>query len=189
MCYSPDGGDLHQFGVTVNCQGQARFDCGHDDYFDSAPEPGEYLASHWNVGSPLNRFLAFGGVSATTPGIAAGGSSPGRGNGNNFLGSDGKRAGAAGDRGDWRHFKLRVRRSKERLRVKLFGSRAADLALFVRRTRKPTREVYECRRTMRNRHATCRVGEAKPGRWYASVLTRGGTSGAAYRIRVKNKRR
>jgi alpha-tubulin suppressor-like RCC1 family protein len=36
------------------------YDCGHDDYFDAAPEPGEYLASHWNVGSTLNRFIAFG---------------------------------------------------------------------------------------------------------------------------------
>jgi hypothetical protein len=37
------------------------FDCGYDTYFDAAPEPGEYLATHWNLGSPLNPFLRFGG--------------------------------------------------------------------------------------------------------------------------------
>lgn len=49
MCYAPDGGDLNQSGVAVTCAGATRFDCGHDDYFDSAPEPGEYLESHWNL--------------------------------------------------------------------------------------------------------------------------------------------
>lgn len=34
------------------------FDCHFDTYFDAAPEPGEYLASHWNLGSPLNRYLS-----------------------------------------------------------------------------------------------------------------------------------
>lgn len=60
MCYSPDGGDLHQVDAVERCPSGLRFDCGADDYFDTAPEPGEYLASHWNLGSPLNRFLAFG---------------------------------------------------------------------------------------------------------------------------------
>jgi hypothetical protein len=60
MCYSPDGGDRHQSGPEFDCTGRQRFDCGFDDYFDSAPEPGEYLASHWNLGSPLNQFIEFG---------------------------------------------------------------------------------------------------------------------------------
>ena len=59
MCYSPDGGDLHQQGTIDRCTDRLHFDCGFDTYFDSAPETGEYLATHWNIGSSLNRFVAF----------------------------------------------------------------------------------------------------------------------------------
>lgn len=59
MCYAPDGGDKHQQGTVLNCSDRVYFDCGFDTYFDSAPEPGEYLESHWNMGSPVNRFIAF----------------------------------------------------------------------------------------------------------------------------------
>lgn len=41
------------------CPGDFRFDCGYDTYFDAAPEEGEWLASHWNLGSPLNRYIDF----------------------------------------------------------------------------------------------------------------------------------
>lgn len=57
MCYS-DGGDK-DVGVTVLCPDKLHFDCRHDTYFDTAPEPGEYLAQQWNLGSPLNRFISF----------------------------------------------------------------------------------------------------------------------------------
>ena len=50
MCYAPDGGDLRQF-MTYPCPSMTLFDCGYNDYFDAAPEPGEYLASHWNLGT------------------------------------------------------------------------------------------------------------------------------------------
>jgi hypothetical protein len=60
MCYSPDGGSRHQDGTMARCEEAIRFDCGHNTYFDAAPEPGEYLAEHWNLGSPLNRFISFG---------------------------------------------------------------------------------------------------------------------------------
>jgi hypothetical protein len=69
MCYV-DGGDRNQ--VMVDCpRGSPAdgsyyfFDCDWDTYFDAAPEPGEWLSSHWNLGSPLNRFIVFG--SPTTP--------------------------------------------------------------------------------------------------------------------------
>ena len=62
MCYSPDGGDLRQSGTTLVCEDRIYFDCGYDDYFDTKPEAGEYLANKWNLGSPDNRFIRF-----TTP--------------------------------------------------------------------------------------------------------------------------
>ena len=57
MCYS-DGGDK-DVGMSVFCGDRMRFDCRHDTYFDAAPEPGEYLQSHWNLGSRVNRFITF----------------------------------------------------------------------------------------------------------------------------------
>ena len=65
MCYSPDGGDLHQEGTVERCADRTHFDCGYDTYFDSAPEPGEWLQTHWNIGSPLNRFVAFAAAAPT----------------------------------------------------------------------------------------------------------------------------
>jgi hypothetical protein len=59
MCYAPDGGDLHQSGTISRCS-TISFDCGNDTYFDPAPEAGEWLAEHWNLGSPLNAYIRFG---------------------------------------------------------------------------------------------------------------------------------
>jgi hypothetical protein len=59
MCYAPDGGDLHQAGTISRCAAIS-FDCGNDTYFDPAPEPGEWLSEHWNLGSPLNSYIRFG---------------------------------------------------------------------------------------------------------------------------------
>ena len=56
MCYAPDGGNRNQF-MTYPCPSMTLFDCGYDDYFDAAPEPGEYLASHWNLGTEGQKFL------------------------------------------------------------------------------------------------------------------------------------
>lgn len=60
MCYSPDGGDKNQGGTVLRCLDRIHFDCDHDSYFDARPEEGEYLASNWNIGSTLNRFIVFG---------------------------------------------------------------------------------------------------------------------------------
>ena len=57
MCYP---------STSSQCADQI-FDCGYDTYFDAAPEPGEWLDSHWNIGSPLNRYVVFGGVDTQIP--------------------------------------------------------------------------------------------------------------------------
>lgn len=67
MCY-PDGAE-GAAGMLARCAGGERFDCGYDDYFDTEPEAGEYLASHWNLGSSANRFIEF---SDPVPGETAG---------------------------------------------------------------------------------------------------------------------
>lgn len=48
MCYSPG-----HLGCT-----KFVFDCNNDDYFNPAPYYGTYIASHWNIASKLNRFVA-----------------------------------------------------------------------------------------------------------------------------------
>lgn len=58
MCYS-DGGPRDR-GIFFRCIDQMHFDCEHDDYFDADPEVSDWLADHWNMGSPLNRFIVFG---------------------------------------------------------------------------------------------------------------------------------
>ena len=70
MCYSPDGGDVHQGGTVTYCASREFFDCRYDSYFDAAPEAGEWLATHWNIGSTLNRFIEFGGPAVNQPPIA-----------------------------------------------------------------------------------------------------------------------
>jgi PKD repeat protein len=59
LCYAPDGGNKNQSEVT-RCTDRMHFDCDNDTYFDAAPEPGEWLATHWNIGSSVNRFIRFG---------------------------------------------------------------------------------------------------------------------------------
>ncbi|HVL33767.1 MAG TPA: hypothetical protein VM600_09345, partial [Actinomycetota bacterium] len=39
------------------CNRAGQVDCNNDDYFHPAPRAGHYLRTHWNVGSPLNRFI------------------------------------------------------------------------------------------------------------------------------------
>ncbi len=58
MCKSDAPGEV--FGNSCPGFYPFRFDCNNDDYFNPKPEPGSYLATHWNLGSPLNRFIRFG---------------------------------------------------------------------------------------------------------------------------------
>lgn len=67
MCYTPDGGDRNQTHEEFHCTDRIHYDCRHDTYFDSRPEGGEWLESHWNIGSALNRFISFGEYVAPPP--------------------------------------------------------------------------------------------------------------------------
>lgn len=58
MCKSDGEGEV--FGNACPGMYPFHFDCNNDDYFNPKPEPGSYLATHWNLGSPLNRFIQFG---------------------------------------------------------------------------------------------------------------------------------
>ncbi len=59
MCYNdaPSGpkGALY---TTIWCAEEV-WDCNHDDYFHFAPPSGNYLVDHWNLASPLSRYIDF----------------------------------------------------------------------------------------------------------------------------------
>jgi hypothetical protein len=59
MCYA-DGGSTSNYNHFV-CgpldPGLPRWDCNNDDYSASLPVWGDYLATAWNVASPVNRFV------------------------------------------------------------------------------------------------------------------------------------
>ena len=61
MCYN-DGGSAGAQYSTSHCgdaaNGGAIFDCGFDDYFNPWPQPGNYLATHWNIGAGYDAWLA-----------------------------------------------------------------------------------------------------------------------------------
>jgi hypothetical protein len=59
MCYAPDGGNQNQTEVTL-CSDTIWFDCNFDTYFDAAPEAGEWLVDHWNIGAAYNRYITLG---------------------------------------------------------------------------------------------------------------------------------
>lgn len=64
MCYndgSPEGGGFNS-QACPDAQGFATpigfpFDCGYDNYFDTNPATGSYLAQMWNVGGAENGFI------------------------------------------------------------------------------------------------------------------------------------
>lgn len=71
---SPRGTGSHHCndGIDVMCYGDTSsnsnytdrsckvvtYDCGHNDYFNPRPSKSNYLSTHWNFASPLNRFVA-----------------------------------------------------------------------------------------------------------------------------------
>ncbi|MEV7379020.1 RICIN domain-containing protein [Streptomyces lydicus] len=61
MCYSDTPYYPQMRTVCPERGHDERLDCNHDDYFNTAPRPGSYLATHWNVAN--NQFLIKGGSS------------------------------------------------------------------------------------------------------------------------------
>jgi hypothetical protein len=181
MCYSPDGGDLNQFGPSFDCPGRQRFDCGFDDYFDAAPEPGEYLATHWNLGSPLNRFLVFGAAQPSNglAGLITSLLESGR--------SSADSGEVAGAPGEWRYFDLHLTGYSGSLTVSLKGA-PAGIALYLRSRKQPSEGSYACRASVRGGGAVCRVKRPRGGLWIAGVLNQGGASSAPFEISARVRR-
>lgn len=63
MCYNDGGANSVNCTPDFYCSsycGVQIFDCGKDDYFNSNPTPGSYLATHWNIAHSYNRFIIRG---------------------------------------------------------------------------------------------------------------------------------
>jgi hypothetical protein len=180
MCYTPDGGDLNQQVTTDDCPGPQRFDCGFDDYFDSAPEPGEYLATHWNLGSPLNHWIAFN---------VGGGPSPG-GLTTSLLDSgrsSARTSELAAAPGEWRYFALSLSGIARSLSVTL-DEAPAGIGLYLRSRHNPDSQHSACRAVVRGGSAVCRIARPRGGPWVAGVQNVGATAGASFEITVRVKR-
>jgi fibronectin type III domain protein len=65
MCYKDADGTVLRIVCTSRSQFDNKLDCNHDDYYSTNPEPGSYLASHWNVAN--NEFLIAGETGGATP--------------------------------------------------------------------------------------------------------------------------
>lgn len=58
MCYNDNGPRGDQY-TTSACPLAEVYDCNRDDYFNTAPPAGSYLATHWNLGSSIHRYYVF----------------------------------------------------------------------------------------------------------------------------------
>ncbi|KUJ68556.1 hypothetical protein ACZ90_18335 [Streptomyces albus subsp. albus] len=65
MCYSDSPNYPKMQILCPERTGDERLDCHHDDYYNTAPKPGSYLDTHWNVAD--NRFLIANGGGGTDP--------------------------------------------------------------------------------------------------------------------------
>lgn len=170
VCYTPDGGDRNQDAWVSACTGERRFDCGDDDYFDAAPEPGEYLETHWNLGSPLNRFIAFG--EGPPPAAEPENTLPAAPQPSAPCSSEAcaqrLRLGVS-SRGTAHPalYRLRVPRGSVSLRVS--ASAAGQLRLSFRRGAAPRDDSWDCR-IAPGSSRPCRIRGPRSGRWYVAVV-------------------
>jgi hypothetical protein len=207
MCYSPDGGDLNQSGTISRCTDRLYFDCGHDSYFDVAPDSGDYLATHWNIGSAANRFVAFdSAVPPVDPPPASPPASPATpqpgaappsgvspvtepaGAAKRLLNRVPLSDVAAGN-GGWRLYTFKVPRRTSRLTVTLdCASDCPDqLDLYARARAAPTLTEHDCASAGPGSDETCRVRTPRRGTWQIGVHTAGGAGGTPYEISARRR--
>jgi hypothetical protein len=174
LCYGADGGDLNQGGIVWRCEIRIQFDCGADDYFDSAPEPGEYLAGHWNLGSPLNQFISFGERPPEADAAPA------------KLRPDRLRGEQTAAPGVSRGFWVRVPKNTRRLEITMRAPVGFDLDLYVGTTPAPNEEAgFKCRSATASVVERCVIRRPAKGRWYAGVPTVFGGAGAPFTVRAR----
>ncbi|WP_234443802.1 RICIN domain-containing protein [Streptomyces sp. NRRL B-24484] len=65
MCYSDSPYYPKMQTLCPNRAEDDRLDCNHDDYFNTDPQPGSYLTTHWNIAN--NQFLFANGGSNPNP--------------------------------------------------------------------------------------------------------------------------
>jgi hypothetical protein len=206
LCYSPDGGDRNQAGVISRCTFRVSFDCNNDDYFDSAPEEGEYLASHWNLGSALNRFIVFGQgaqiASATGTDIGTGNSTSTASTGGQVdppcstkscavpISEDGsERTGSAAPTGAWSFYRLKAARGLRSLDVVLRGPACSgacetNLDLYVRAKQPPSEKRSDCSSKKPGSNEMCRLKRPRAKALYVGVRSVKAAPGASFAIRT-----
>jgi hypothetical protein len=192
MCYSPDGGDLRQGGLVVRCADRIHFDCNGDDYFNPSPPAGSYLATHWNLGSGLNRFMVFSQASPPAGGGGVGGlltDVVGAVTGKVTALVSGRRTTAkAAPADEWQYFKVHVRPASGALEAAISGDPVADLDLYLRPRAKPSISRHTCLSTGAGSTERCRVGSPQAGVWYVGVRSTNGTGGSNFSIKVTQRR-
>jgi hypothetical protein len=185
MCYA-DGGDRYT-GLVYRCTDEIKFDCNYDDYFDSAPESGEYLSSHWNLGSSLNRFIRFGGGGTTSPPPPPPPTDPDPST--PTLTSGVAKSDVTGARYSWKYYKINVPSGKTSLKFVLDGPNCStttcnpNLNMYARRTYKPTLYYYSCAPRLVGSDETCTKYYPSSGYWYIGVYVQYGSS-APYTIKA-----
>ncbi|MEV7177602.1 RICIN domain-containing protein [Kitasatospora sp. NPDC093679] len=65
MCYSDSPYYPKMQTLCPNRAEDDRLDCNHDDYFNTDPQPGSYLTTHWNIAN--NQFLFANGGTNPNP--------------------------------------------------------------------------------------------------------------------------
>jgi hypothetical protein len=216
MCYA-DGGSLYPGSMLQRCTDRLYFDCGFDSYFDAAPEPCEYLATHWNMGSRLNRFIEFSGPAPAAQECVPSGTGPPGSDpepdpdpapppaGSTSTSSDSSSSAqqaprklsnrrrlddtAAGPSG-WRLYTFDVPGRSSRLVVTLDCGQACDdnLDLYLRRGKQVSTSEFNCLSARPGGDERCRVAWPKRGTWHIGVRTSGGDGGSAYEIVARHRR-
>jgi hypothetical protein len=183
MCYA-DGGSRYT-GLVQRCTDELKFDCSYDDYFDSAPEAGEYLASNWNLGSPLNRFIQFGGEGTPPPPPPPPPTDPDPSA--PTLTNGVATSATSGAQYTWKYYKINVPTGTTSLRVVLDGPNCyssscnPNLNLYTRKTSKPTLYSYSCSARTADSDETCTKSSPGSGYWYIGVYVHRG-SAASYKV-------